>query len=452
MKFAKLVCLSILVMALAGCGNTQQPQPEPSPEQTVEEQQTAEPTADEQSEGDTQEAEPSPESSPEPSAEPTPDEPDEPLTFITDAGTTSLNGYTIKPIPDNEAFEYISGMGAGINLGNAFDASDCTWLTDEMAYESAWCRARTTYAYIDSLCNEGFNVIRIPVSWHNHVDADYNISQPWLDRVTEIVDYCLSKDMYVIINVHHDIDTNYFYPDSAHLDNTLKYTETVWKQLAEHFKDRNDRLIFECINEPRLKGTDNEWWFASVNSTVQDAFDTMEKANQTFVDTVRATGGNNADRYLMVCGYCDMNNSMVLDAFEFPEDTAENKLIFTVHVYLPYPFVGEVPGTASFGAAQERENKTVFSSLYDKFVARGIPVIIGEYGCIDKNNDEDRLAYYEFMGECSALYSIPLIVWDNNEFNNTDAAVAETFGLFDRATGNVICRELVDAITAEYKN
>lgn len=444
MKFKKLVCLSILVMALAGCGNRQEPQPEPVPTEAAEEQQTPDATADEQNEGDVQEAEPSP--------EPVPEEPENTIPFITDAGTTTLNGYTVKPIPDNEAFEYISGMGAGINLGNAFDASDCTWLTDEMAYESAWCRARTTYAYIDSLCNEGFNVIRIPVSWHNHVDADYNISQPWLDRVTEIVDYCLSKDMYVIINVHHDIDTNYFYPDSAHLDNTLKYTETVWKQLAEHFKDRSDRLIFECINEPRLKGTDNEWWFASVNSTVQDAFDTMEKANQTFVDTVRATGGNNADRYLMVCGYCDMNNSMVLDSFEFPEDSAENKLIFTVHVYLPYPFVGEVPGTASFGAAQERENKTVFSSLYDKFVARGIPVIIGEYGCIDKNNDEDRLAYYEFMGECSALYSIPLIVWDNNEFNNTDAAVAETFGLFDRATGNVICRELVDAITADYKN
>ncbi len=444
MKICKLVCLSILVMALAGCGNRQEPQPEPAPTEAAEEQQTPDAIADEQNEGDVQEAEPSP--------EPVPEEPENTIPFITDAGTTTLNGYTVKPIPDNEAFEYISGMGAGINLGNAFDASDCTWLTDEMAYESAWCRARTTYAYIDSLCNEGFNVIRIPVSWHNHVDADYNISQPWLDRVTEIVDYCLSKDMYVIINVHHDIDTNYFYPDSAHLDNTLKYTETVWKQLAEHFKDRNDRLIFECINEPRLKGTDNEWWFASVNSTVQDAFDTMEKANQTFVDTVRATGGNNADRYLMVCGYCDMNNSMVLDSFEFPEDTADNKLIFTVHVYLPYPFVGEVPGTASFGAAQERENKTVFSSLYDKFVARGIPVIIGEYGCIDKNNDEDRLAYYEFMGECSALYSIPLIVWDNNEFNNTDAAVAETFGLFDRATGNVICRELVDAITAEYKN
>ena len=452
MKFAKLVCLSILVMALAGCGNTQQPQPEPSPEQTVEEQQTAEPTADEQSEGDTQEAEPSPESSPEPSAEPTPDEPDEPLTFITDAGTTSLNGYTIKPIPDNEAFEYISGMRAGFNLGNAFDANDCDWLTDEMAFESAWCGARTTYAFIDSLCDEGFNVIRIPVSWHDHVDSNYQISEPWLNRVSEIVDYCLNKDMYVIINVHHDVKTDFFYPDSAHLDNTLKYTETIWKQLAEHFNDRSDKLIFECINEPRLRDTSYEWWFSTVDSTVRDSYNALAQANQTFVDTVRATGGNNADRFLMVCGYCDMPTSTASDDFQLPWDSAKDRLIVTVHAYTPYTFAGDATGTTHFGAGEERENKQVFSSLYDRFVANGVPVIIGEYGATDKCNTDDRVAYYRFMGECSALYSIPIIAWDNNEFNNSGSPAAEKFGLIDRATGNVICRECVDAITANYRN
>ena len=455
MKFCKLVCLSILVMALAGCGNSQQPQPETPPTQAVEEQQSTEPTADEENAGDTQEAQPSPEASPEtspePSPEPVPDEPDEPLTFITDAGTTTLNGYTVKPIPDNSAFEFVSGMGPGFNLGNAFDANDCDWLTDEMAFESAWCGARTTYAFIDSLCNEGFNVIRIPVSWHDHVDANYQISEPWLNRVTEIVDYCLSKDMYVIINVHHDIKKDYFYPDSAHLDNTLNYTETVWKQLAEHFKDRSNRLIFECINEPRLRDTNYEWWFSTVDDTVRDSYKALAEANQTFVDTVRATGGNNADRFLMVCGYCDMPSSTTSADFQLPWDTAKDRLIVTVHAYTPYSFAGEATGTTHFGAAEERENKSVFSSLYDRFVANGVPVIIGEYGATDKCTTEDRVAYYQFMGECSALYSIPLIVWDNNEFNNSGTPQAEKFGLIDRATGNVICRECVDAITESYK-
>ena len=374
----------------------------------------------------------------------------EELTFITDAGTTTLNGYTVKPIPDNAAFEYIGGMGAGINLGNAFDASDCTWLTDELEYESAWCKAKTVPAYIDSLCNEGFNLIRIPVSWHNHVDKDYKISEQWLARVTEVVDYCLDKDMYVIINIHHDVDKDYFYPDSAHAENTLKYTETVWKQIAENFRDRSDRLIFECINEPRLKGTDNEWWFPSENAAVLDAYKTLMDANQCFVDTVRATGGNNADRYLMVCGYCHIPSSTVSNNFDIPSDTADNKIIVSVHSYRPYDFAGDKDGKTAFGEPEKRENKQVFSSLYDRYVANGIPVIIGEYGCTDKKNAEDRLHYYEFMGECSALYSIPIIAWDNNAFNNTSSPQAETFGLIDRATGNVKLQELVDAITATY--
>ncbi len=433
MKFMKLLLITVLILSLAGCGSVQNT-PAPSPEASDEEQQTEEQVSDE--------AEPEPE--PEP-------EPENLIPFITDAGTTTLNGYTVKPIPDTEIFKFITGMGPGINLGNAFDACDYAGLSDEMAYESIWCGALTTYEYIDSLCNEGFNVIRIPVSWHNHVDADYQISEQWLTRVTEIVDYCLGKDMYVIINAHHDINTDYFYPDSDHLDNTLKYTEAIWTQLSENFKDRGEKLIFECINEPRLRDTSYEWWYASADETVKDAYNSLMEANQTFVDTVRASGGNNADRYLMVCGYCDMPSATYSGDFALPWDTAIDRLIVTVHSYNPYPFAGEASGTTSFGFAEERENKQIFSYLYDRFVANGIPVIIGEYGASDKCNTEDRVAYYQFMGECSALYTIPLIVWDNNAFNNTGAPAAEMFGLIDRATGNVIQRECVDAITDVYK-
>lgn len=443
MKFYKVLLITVLILAMAGCGTANVPEQTPAP--SVEDQ-----SGDEQTVTDQPTQEPSPDVQ-EPSPEPEPVEDDEPLTFITDAGTTTLNGYTVKPIPDNEAFEFVTGMRAGFNLGNAFDANDCDWLNDEMAYESAWCGARTTYAFIDSLCDEGFNVIRIPVSWHDHVDANYQISEPWLNRVSEIVDYCLSKDMYVIINIHHDVKTDYFYPDSDHLDNTLKYTETIWTQLAEHFKDRSNKLIFECINEPRLRDTNYEWWFSTVDDTVRDSYNALAQANQTFVDTVRATGGNNADRFLMICGYCDMPSSTTSDDFQLPWDTAKDRLIVTVHAYTPYTFAGDATGSGHFGAAEERENKQVFSSLYDRFVANGVPVIIGEYGATDKCNSADRVAYYQYMGECSALYTIPLIVWDNNEFNNTGAPAAEKFGLIDRATGNVVCQDCVDAITDVYK-
>ena len=441
MKLMKYLLVMVLVLALAGCGKAQT-EPEISPAPVTEEQHGDEEIINEQ---------PQEEEVQEPEEDPVPEEPEETIPFITDCGTTTLNGYTVKPIPDNEAFAFVTGMGPGFNLGNAFDASDVVGLSDEMGYESAWCRARTTYAFIDSLCNEGFNVIRIPVSWHNHVDADFQISEAWLTRVTEVVDYCLSKDMYVIIDSHHDINKDYFYPDSDHLDNTLKYTEAIWTQLAENFKDRSNKLIFECINEPRLRDTGYEWWYASVDSTVKDSFDAIMQANQVFVDTVRATGGNNADRFLMVCGYCDMPAATTYADFSLPWDTAEDRLIVTVHSYTPYTFAGDVTGGTTFGAAEERENKLIFSSLYDRFVANGIPVIIGEYGATDKCNNADRVAYYRYMGECSALYTIPLIVWDNNEFNNTGSPAAEKFGLIDRASGNVINQECVDAITDVYK-
>ncbi len=446
MKFKKTAIILAMTLVLSACGKTGQA--DPAPAEPVQETQEVQPE-----ETVTEPTEPVSEpvvSEPEPEPAPEPAE-DEPLTFITDCGTTTINGYTVKPIPDNDAFEFVMGMHGGINLGNAFDASDCTWVANELDYESAWCGAKTTYAYIDSLCNEGFNVIRIPVSWHNHVDANYNISQAWLARVTDIVDYCLGKDMYVIINIHHDTDKNYFYPDSAHLDKTLKYTEAIWTQLAEHFKDRGDKLIFECINEPRLKDTDLEWWFSSENATVLDAYDALMQANQLFVDTVRASGGNNADRFLVVCGYCQMPSATTSNNFSLPTDSAKNRIIVSVHSYRPYDFAGNVDGNSDFGEPEKKDNKQVFSSLYDRFVANGIPVIIGEYGCIDKSNDADRLEYYRFMGECSALYSIPIIAWDNNEFNNTNGIVAESYGFIDRASGNVVLRDLVDAMTDTYK-
>ncbi len=448
MKFKKIAVCLALSLVLTACGTSADVVNEPVTENT-ETEVTEDPVEDQ--------PEVQPEEKPEEKLEEKPEEkPEEqpeaePLTFIEDAGTTTLNGYTVKPIPNNEAFEFVSGMRGGMNLGNAFDAQDCTWLTDEMEYESAWCGAKTTTQYIDSLCNEGFNVIRIPVSWHNHVDSNFNISAQWLDRVTEVVDYCLDKDMYVIINMHHDINKNYFYPDSAHLDNTLKYTEAIWSQLSERFKDRSEKLIFECINEPRLRDTDVEWWYNSETDKVIDAYNALMEANQCFVDTVRASGGNNADRYLMVCGYCDMPAATTSDNFSLPEDPTPGRLMVTVHSYRPYSFAGEIPGTASFGQLEMNENKQIFSSLYNTYVANGIPVIMGEYGCVDKKNAADRLAYFEFMGECSALYSIPIIVWDNNAFNTGNDPMAESFGFIDRATGAVKLQELVDAMTATYK-
>ncbi len=376
------------------------------------------------------------------------DEADDELSFINDAGV-SKSGTAIKPIPDNAAFKMITDINAGYNVGNAFDATDCGVLENELDYESVWCGSRTTEAFIDSLKNEGYNLVRIPVSWHDHMDENYRISPEWMARVTEVVDLCLEKDMYVIIDVHHDVYQVYFYPDSEHRDNTLAYTEIVWEQIAENFKDRSYKLMFECINEPRLKGTDAEWWFMTESDRILDSYKVIMEAEQAFVDTVRETGGNNANRYLMVGGYCNMYTSAVSDNYSLPMDTAFNKLVVSVHIYNPYDFTANENAGTVFDDNGKRENDAAFSTLYDSFITRGIPVMITEYGCIDKKNPADRLAYFEYMRDLSDVYSIPLVVWDNNVFNDGDVPRASSFGYIDRATGNVIHQDLVDAMTGK---
>ena len=143
----------------------------------------------------------------------------------TDAPTKAADAGTEAPMesptkPDEDAIAFVSNLKIGWNLGNTFDASDCSWLEDEMEYETAWCGAKTTKEIIKLLKDKGFNAVRIPVSWHNHVSEDgkYTISAKWLERVNEVVDYCIDEDMYVILNIHHDNSTEFMYPTSKYLE------------------------------------------------------------------------------------------------------------------------------------------------------------------------------------------------------------------------------------------
>ena len=161
---------------------------------------------------------------------------------------------------ESEALSFVKDMKIGWNLGNTFDAIDCNWLSDEMQYESAWCGAVTTKEMIDALKEAGFRTIRIPVSWHNHLtDENHTISEAWINRVQEVVDYAIDDDMYVIINIHHDFSKEYIYPSSEYLEQSKIYVTDIWEQIAERFKDYDEHLIMESLNGPRLVGTADEW-------------------------------------------------------------------------------------------------------------------------------------------------------------------------------------------------
>lgn len=350
-----------------------------------------------------------------------------------EAAIPQVTGICQQPIPDNEAMAFVKNMKIGWNLGNTFDAINDGVFSDEMSIESYWCGVKTTEEMIEAVHQAGFNTLRLPVSWHNHVDESFTISAQWLDRVQQVVDWAVSRDMYVILNIHHDVYPAYLYPDSQHYATSEKYVTTIWQQLAERFQDYDQHLIFESMNEPRLKDTAQEWYFDQNNAQCQDSADCVNRLNQAFVNTVRATGGCNADRYLMVPAYCASPEAALNTSyFQLPKDTADNKLIVSVHAYRPYAFALDLNGTDAFSMdanSQRTEVITFLANLYKAYVVNGIPVVVGEFGAVEKNgNLADRAELYAFYLTCASARNIPCILWDNS--NHTGSG--ERFGLLDR--------------------
>ena len=349
-----------------------------------------------------------------------------------DVTVPELENLYVCEIPDNEAMAFLKQMGVGWNLGNTFDA----WRDgpgNEMDIEKYWCGVLTTEAMIDALVQAGFSTLRMPVSWHNHVDADFNISAPWLDRVRQVADWALDRGMTVIVNIHHDESPDFFYPSEACMDTSERYITRIWSQLAERFADCGDRLIFEAMNEPRQKGTDWEWWLDEDNPDCREAAECINRLNQLFVDTVRATGGNNATRYLMVPGYDAAPKGVLSDLFKLPEDAADNRIILSVHAYTPYSFALQDGGEDSFSLVagpQTSEIGSFMNDLYKKYISNGIPVVIDEFGARDKNgNTQARVDFTAWYAAAAHSRGMPVCWWDNNVFTGN----GERFGLLRRA-------------------
>ncbi len=350
-----------------------------------------------------------------------------------------------QAVPDNEAMAFLRRMGIGWNLGNTFDANNCHWLKNHMEIEKGWTGYYTTQELIQNVAAAGFGFIRMPVSWHDHVDRDFNISKDWMDRVQEVADWALDAGLIVIINTHHDNDPAYYYPDSAHFDSSAKYLTAVWRQMAERFRDYDERLILEALNEPRLAGTGHEWWFEAGNAECEDAADVIGRLNRLFVDTVRSTGGNNADRYLCVTGYDAAPGNLVPGRFTLPEDSADNRIIVAGHAYVPYDFALNTKGGSTFSRddrAQWNDIVGNISVLYDNFISRGIPAVMDECGCLDKNNLSDRLEWCAAYAAFAASRGVPIAWWDNGAFQGS----GENFGLFSRKDGSLVFPEIVETL------
>ncbi|MCR4884231.1 MAG: glycoside hydrolase family 5 protein [Clostridiales bacterium] len=347
--------------------------------------------------------------------------------------------------PDSPALSFVRNLGCGWNLGNTFDAFDDSMIGNKQNLEKYWCGVKTTQEMITTVYKAGFRSIRLPVSWHNHVDTDFNIDAKWMNRVQEVVDWCMNEGFYVILNTHHDVGIKYYYPDTAHAESSERYLSCIWKQIAERFRDYDEHLILESFNEPRLKDTDVEWWLNPIDPRCIDSAKEISRLNQVFVNVVRAAGGKNAERYLMLPGYDASPEGALSAYYVLPEDSIENHLIVSVHAYTPYEFALNLQGTDSFSASRRADQNAVTSfmdKLYRHFIAKGIPVVIGEYGALDKNNLQSRVDFFSWYVANASARSIPCLVWDNNAFSGS----GERFGFLKRQTLTWPFPDIVQAI------
>ncbi len=315
--------------------------------------------------------------------------------------------------------ELMNRLDIGWNLGNTLDAPEG---------ENAWGQPTTTPEMITKIKELGFNLIRIPVSWGLHTDEDFNIDPEWMDRVQEVVDYAISIDMYVIINSHHDND--FYYPTGKNYEEQgEKFFNAIWTQIAERFKDYDQHLIFEAMNEPRLTGTDWEWNIDISNKRCARAVEIINQYNQSFVDIVRASGGRNLDRFLMMSCYAGNGSYAVIDEFIIPTDTVEDRLMLSYHAYTPYNLaMGTSYDYVAFDADGKRQVDWVFKMVKEKFLDKGIPCIVTEMGCINKGNPQARYDWGEYYISKGKEYGVTCVWWDNqhNDFGE------ESYGLFDR--------------------
>ena len=341
-------------------------------------------------------------------------------------------------IPDNEAMRFVTNLKAGWNLGNTFDAKEDGKSGIGLGFETYWSGAKTTRELVHALKEAGFNLIRIPVSWHNHLtDDEYTIDPAWLNRIREVAQWVVDEDMYFIINIHHDNYKKYLYPDSDHYEQSRKYITAIWKQIADTFSEFDDHCIFESMNEPRLVGSTYEWYLNQSAAECKDAADCINRLNQKFVDVVRETGGNNAARYLSVPGYCASPDGALSSLFTVPQDPAENRIIIEVHAYTPYNYaLNKDNPDSSFDLQKDSGKKSEISSfmnkLYDKYIANGIPVLIDEFGALQKkeNDLQGRVNYAAYYIASASTRGITCCWWDNHVFSGT----GERFGIIDRKT------------------
>lgn len=368
---------------------------------------------------------------------------------VDSSGSTSGEVITAHQgeIKDISSVELVKDMKIGWSLGNTLDGgSQSSKNASPEAIERAWGNPITTKEMIDEIKKAGFNVLRVPTTWDwSTGDApDYKISEEWLARVKEVVDYGMANDMYVILNIHHETWHDPLVENYEAASDRLK---KVWTQIGNYFENYDEHLIFEGLNEPRVRKSSEEWSGGSPETR-----EIVNKLDADFVSTIRSLGGNNKLRHLMIPGYAASSSEVALKDLKIPEN--DDKLIVSVHAYIPYNFaLAEGKPGAIWVACKEgftTDIDTLADTLKTLFIDKGQAVIIGEFGARSKDNEKYRAEWAKYYVTKMNTIGVPCVWWDNGGFTGS----GELFGLFDRRTFEwkypLVKEALISAANGEY--
>jgi endoglucanase len=377
---------------------------------------------------------------------------------LTIAVSGLANQASASPMAQLNASQIVADLGAGWNLGNQMEAN-----ANGVPSETAWGQPTITQALIDKVKAAGFKSIRIPISYLRNIGSapNYTINSGWLNRIQEVVNYAYNRGLYVMINMHGDgyktIGGSWLICDSSDQTTIRARYQKVWQQVAARFQNYDQHLIFESMNEE---------FDGQYGRPTQPCYSNINAYNQTFVDSVRKTGGNNSSRWLLVPGwntnidYTTGNYGFTLPTDQFRSPTipsGEQRIMISVHYYDPWDFTGTESGTITQwgrGATNPSRRSSWGQEDYldgqlkktrDSFVAKGYPVVVGEYGSIDKSqsdssNNRYRADYARAVVATAKKYGAATVYWDNG------ATGQYGFGLFNRRTYAVTQQGIINAI------
>lgn len=375
------------------------------------------------------------------------------------AKTAKAAGSSFQNLNQSQITE---AMGVGYNLGNSLEAASAG-----TPNETAYGNPKLTEDLVLAAKDAGFRSIRIPVSYLSMIDDNngYKIDSTWLDRVQQVVDYCVDNDMYAIVNMHGDgyttVNGGWLLCGSGDQTKIKAKYKACWEQIADRFKNYDEHLIFESMNEEfdGTYGTPGRSAYANINAY-----------NQIFVDTVRRSGGNNDQRWLLIPGWNTNIDYTAGDyGFEMPTDnylssniaSGQKRIMISVHYYDPWDFCGTESGAVTQwgdsvtdaskkpGWGDESYMASQFKKMYTKFVSQGYPVVIGEFGAINKENYDSqnkicRAEYYQKVCYYAKQYGMIPVAWDNG-YNGEYG-----FAIIDRYSNKVVHQELMDAMMEIY--